>query len=100
MDEFDDDLEAIFIEETFHRSEPIREKQIQTIVEKVKLRKKKITDNNGIKVEGLSGRLKLNDRFQHLQQISHQMGIVFEGDEEDDDDEYEEQYEDIDLGLY
>jgi hypothetical protein len=76
MDDLDDDLEAIFIEETLHKTEPIREKPVKNIIEKVWIKKKKS--------------IKLCERFAKLLEDSQQRGLTFEDDDEEEDDDKNE----------
>ncbi|XP_054160632.1 uncharacterized protein LOC128958737 [Oppia nitens] len=94
-DDIDDYLVSIFIEETFAKNEPIREKPIQTIISKVWIKdkrpKKEVVQGVEVKIEPES-RLTINDRFTQLGKLRQEAGIVFETDDINDDDE---DFEDI-----
>jgi hypothetical protein len=82
MDDLDDDLEAIFIDETLHKTEPIREKPVKNIIEKVWIKKRKKS-------------IKLCERFAKLIEDSQQRGFTFEDDDEDEEEDNDDS-EDID----
>ncbi len=79
----DDDLEAIFIDETLHKTEPIREKPVKSIIEKVWIKKKKKS-------------IKLCERFAKLLEDSQQRGLTFEDDDEEEEEDNDGKNEDID----
>ena len=98
---FDDELELIFIAETFHKSEPIRQKPIQLTIPRVwiKDKPKKVKDVNGVSIKlEPQPRVPINTRFTELMALRQQFGVFFESDDidnEDDDEASDDDFEDI-----
>ncbi|CAG2104998.1 unnamed protein product [Medioppia subpectinata] len=101
----DDDLEEgleVFLEETFHTSEPIRAKPVQRLIERVWIKDKRpkvfsqVINGVAIKSETPVKRQSLHERFLHHQRVREEAGVQFETDpkEDDDDDQYVDLEED------
>jgi hypothetical protein len=95
-------LLQVFLEETFHTTEPIREKPIQTSIDRVwiKDRRHKYVTHNGVRVKSEEPVLKptLNQRFQDLQSQRQAAGVVFDTDPTIGDEDFED-VDDEDEGM-